>query len=283
MTKKLSDKAMLISLEVNTWRALRKDEKISAEVAEKYDADRAMGSYTKRLAPPEALAAIRQLKSEIKRFHKTQTLPWDDRFNRVLLAKNFTKYAERMREFRGRFEKLADDFEIGYPAIMAEAKTRLNGLFNAEDYPHPEDIRGFFVFKTDVSAFPDAGDFRVNLRAEEVNAIQAEMQNRFDNAVKTAMADAWGRLYEQVQRMAERLTGEEPIRHDYVADLEQLLDLLPMLNLTNDAQLNKMAKDAKLKLTAAPTSALRENQGLRDKTANDADAIMQAMSAYMGA
>ena len=262
MRQLLSQKAMLVALEVHTWSARAKDKQVNQETAERYNADPEMLSTTKRLAPREALAAIRELRGEIKRFHDSNTLPWDDRFRRILLAKNFDEYSARMREFRGRFEPLVREFVSGYPAVIEDARARLNGLFKEEDYPPPDRIAEWFDIRTEISPLPEAGDFRVELQSEEVQRIRAEIQVRQADQVKEAMADVWNRLYLQVQRMAERLKDpDEPIRWDYVTDLKALLDLLPRLNLTDDPKLEKMRVDAELKLCGRPTDELAEGQG----------------------
>ena len=280
----LSEKAMLIALEVHTWSARCQDKEVNKETAERYGADPEVLSTTKKLAPREALAAIRELRAEIKRFHETNTLPWDDRFRRILLSKNFDDYSAKMREFRSRWEPLVRAFVDGYPAVIEDARDRLNGLFKEDDYPPVHKIAGWFDIKLKVDALPEATDFRVQLQDEEVQRIRSEIQARQNDQVKDAMADVWNRLFTQVQRMAERFKNpDEPIRWDYVTDLKALLDLLPRLNLTDDPALEKMRIDAELKLCGRPTEDLRKDKDARAETAAAAEKMMETMAAYMGA
>jgi hypothetical protein len=167
--------------------------------------------------------------------------------------------------------------------LIDESRERLNGLFNEEDYPAPEEIGSCFGFKLDISPFPNAGDFRVQLQEDDIMLIRTEIQGRMEEAVKGAMQDVWSRLYQQVQRMAERLKDlDEPIRWDYVADLRALLEILPRLNLTEDPNLDKMVREAKLKLAGSPTEVLKNDAAARGETAANAAAILDAMAGYMG-
>jgi hypothetical protein len=281
--QKLSQKAMLVSFEVSIWSARCKDDRVTAEVAEKYNSDKAMGTFTKKLAPKEALAELRKLRAHMKRFHKEQTLPWDDRFNRVLLASNFDSYSRHMRVFRAHYESLVSDFIAGYPSVIEEARAKLNGLFNEQDYPDPSEIEGSFGVKLEIAPFPEASDFRVHLQEEEIEAIREDIASRMDSAVKYAMQDVWSRLFQQVQRMAERLKDlDEPIRWDYVADLRSLLDILPRLNLTGDKELERLAAEAKMRLAGRDIEELKNIPEARVETAQAAADIMAAMAGYMG-
>ena len=283
MRQMLSEKAMLVALEVHTWSARCQDKEVNKETAERYGAAPEVLSTTKKLAPKEALAAIRELRGEIKRFHEMNTLPWDDRFHRILLSKNFDVYSAKMRELRSQWDPLVREFVSGYPSVIEDARTRLNGLFKEEDYPEPEKIAGWFDIRMQVSPLPESTDFRVQLQSEEVARIRSEIQARQNDRVKDAMADVWNRLYSHVQRMAERFKNpDEPIRWDYVTDLKALLDLLPRLNLTEDPALEKMRIDAELNLCGRPTEDLRKDKDARAETAAAAEKMMEMMAGYMG-
>ncbi|MHC1743999.1 MAG: hypothetical protein AB9873_13340 [Syntrophobacteraceae bacterium] len=181
--QKLSQKAMLVSFEVSIWSARCKDDRVTAEVAEKYNSDKAMGTFTKKLAPKEALAELRKLRAHMKKFHKEQTFPWDDRFNRVLLASNFDSYSRHMRVFRAHYESLVSDFIAGYPSVIEEAQAKLNGLFNEQDYPDPSEIGESFGAKLEIAAFPEASDFQVQLQEEEIDAIREDIAGRIHGGV----------------------------------------------------------------------------------------------------
>jgi hypothetical protein len=274
---------MLVALEVHVWGARATDDAITKEVAEKYQSKTGWGSYRKKLAEHPALDAVKEKGAEIKRYHKAQTLPWDDRFHRVLLAKNFEVYSNEMRKLTGEFESLTKAFGKAYEECKEQAKTDLNGLYREDDYPSKSEILQKFKIKEDIACFPEAADFRVSLQNEEVERIKSEMSERLDETVKTAMTDVWGRLYSQVERMAERLGAvDEPLRRDYVGDLESLLDLLPNLNLTGDKDLARIVQEAKLKLTAVPTEAFRKAPGERKKAAEEAENILATMAGYTG-
>src|SRR5207302_7648965 len=51
--------------------------------------------------------------------------------------------------------------------LVIESRSRLGGLFRAEDYPTSKEIRDKFGFDNKVMPLPDADDFRVSLGDEE--------------------------------------------------------------------------------------------------------------------
>ncbi|WP_204309533.1 hypothetical protein, partial [Enterobacter cloacae] len=60
--------------------------------------------------------------------------------------------------------------------------------------------------------FPDASQFGINLPANVLDGIKADMDERVFSAVKTANEDIVGRLYDAVQHFANRLYAGRNVR-----------------------------------------------------------------------
>jgi hypothetical protein len=135
-----------------------------------------------------------------------------------------------------------------------------------------------------IDPLPMAADFRVDLNSAEVDAIRKQIEARTDQATKAATLDLWKRLNTAVESMSERLNDPKAIFHDtLVTNIEEVTEIIPRLNLADDAALDRMAKDAKAKLTAKTPKQLRENINDRKETAKAADDLLATMAAYMGA
>ena len=103
--KKLNEKAMLVKLKISQWTARKYDRKISDKVARDMGADPDAGRYTKVLIANEAIEKINKLANEIRnKYHYTNTLPWLDDGSRILPAKNFQEYSQKIREYKSQFE-----------------------------------------------------------------------------------------------------------------------------------------------------------------------------------
>lgn len=141
---------------------------------------------------------------------------------------------------------------------------------------------------------PDAADFRVDLDQATVLQMQAEMQDQIGQALKTATNDAFSRLHDVVQNMAEKLAAYDPakgkqgnpFRDSLVQNMRDLLEIMPGLNLTGDAKLAEAIAKASEHLAIHEAQDLRENAELRAETAKEAsklaDEISEAMGGFFG-
>ncbi len=284
----LSARAMLCSLSIGMWSARKHDPEASEEIATRHGAQPDAGRYHKVLLPKEALAEILKIVNEARQEHYFMTLPWGDDGYRVLPAAAYMDHTGRMRAFSNRFQPAVDALVEKFGQLVADAKVRLGSLFREGDYPHLDELRSKFSFETKVMPLPDAGDFRVALGDEEKERVKRQITAAVEASLQVASRDLWQRLYEAVTHMAERLgayraTGdgvEHPFRDSLVTNLVKLVDVLPKLNVTQDAELERMNEQVRSALLVDPRE-LRKSESVRVETARAAADIAARMSGYM--
>jgi hypothetical protein len=284
----LSSRAMLCSLSISVWSARKHDVEASEEIAHQHGAQADAGRYHKVLLPKAALAEIQKIVSEARQEHYFMTLPWDDNGYRVLPAAAYMEHTDKMRALSSRFTPAVETLATRLNELLEEAKIRLGGLFRAADYPTPEELRAKYSFETKVLPLPDANDFRVTLGEEEKERIKRQITASVEASLQVGSRELWQRLYEAVSHMAERLlaykvTGvgvEHPFRDSVVTNLVKLVDILPKLNVTADAELERLAAEARASLLVDPQE-LRNSDSVRSETAQAASAIADRMRAYM--
>ena len=280
---RLSEKAMLVSLNISQWTARKKDVSVTREVAAQYGADEKAGTYSKALIAKEHLEAIAKAATDARSYHYKMTLPWMDNGARILPSAHFDQYSQEMRNYRSEFEARVNRFLDNYPQFVDQARYSLNGLFKEEDYPDLGKMYGKFKFETDILPLPDASDFRVQIQADDLAAIKRSTQARLEAAQAQANRDIYARLAEYVGRMAERLSGEKNVFRDtLVENLQELVDLIPGLNITGDAKIEELRQEVAEKLTKHSPQMLREHKPARRETAKAAQEIMDKMGAYFG-
>ena len=306
----ITEKAMLAAVHISVWTAVKHDRKVSREVADQHGAHQGAGRYNKQLLHgAEKLEELRTLAGQIRQYFYKVTLPWSDEGFRLLPANLYFELTMRMREYEAGFVQGVESFLRVYPQYIEQVRPELNGLFREEDYPSQDKLRAKFGLKLEILPIPTGVDFRVQMSAEE----QARVARQIDASVRESLMrgteDLWNRLREVVCHMVDRLNEPESRFHSsLVTNVLDLVEILPRLNVSADADLNRFAEQIRQRLCNHSAQELKKHDLLRVTTAADAanivaemdgilrdresakpaeetnaDAIFAHMSAYMGA
>ncbi len=279
----ITEKAMLVRLSISQWTARRFDLKATNHVIADYGASKDAGRFNKMLVDIDAVKTYQRASNDARTFHYENTLPWGDDDSRILPAKNYLPYTRKMGKLKDSFEKAVNEFVDMYPDLIDRAQNDLNGLFNAKDYPSAFDLPGKFNFAVAVIPVPAAGDFRVSLSDDEVDQIKADIEARVRESIAAAMQDAWARLFKVLKHMVDKLRDLKAIfRDSLVVNIQELCDILPRLNLTDDKDLKKIIRETKQIVSGLDPEILRKHELDRKVAADQADGILKKMAAYMG-
>ena len=281
-TSDLHTRAMLVSLRISAWSARKYDRKVSQETATAHNTTIEAGRYNKCLLPGDAASykALTSYIANLRVIHYSQTLAWSDDGWRLLPVKNFQAYTDMVRNAQHEFNRMLAEFAADYPQLREDARAKLNGMYSDADYP--TDIRGKYNFSVEYSPVPAGTDFRVTLAAEEIESIAARTEQRVAEAFRDAQQDATHRLFEVVSKMQGKLSQPEAIfRDSLIENARELCDVLTRLNLTDDPKLETLRRQTELLAQSEP-QLLRDNPDVRVSTANEAQAILDAMTATYG-
>ncbi|MEM8986680.1 MAG: hypothetical protein AAGC95_08155 [Pseudomonadota bacterium] len=289
---KITERAMLVALNISQWSARKYDKRASEDVAKLHGADAEMMNFTKHLVDKSALRNITLIARAAREHHLFNTLPWSDSGFRMLPGANYFDYVEAQQAYRSKFDRAVADFTNVYKDCVAEARERLKGLFSMTDYPLPEEVANKFGIDCVFAPLPDGDDFRVSLGAEEERRIREEIEERARAAEVEAMRDLWTRVHAAVARMSKNLnsygtdpvTGRitHPFRDSMVDSLRKLVETLPKLNVAGDSNLEAMRQRLVQDLCPHDPQDLRDDDILRKAVAQEADVILHAMADYVG-
>lgn len=302
MSASLTDRAMLITLSIRQWSATKHDKRVTKEVSDNHGSDVNMGRYNKSLLAKDALDKIKKVSGAARLDHYARTLPWADNGARILTSAGYFDYCKAMQDHRAEYDSAVDHFIQAYERYVLDAKGRLNGLFDPSDYPGIEwdgrggilsvstsTVRACFQFSVSINPLPDSADFRVQLGDEVVEEIRRDIAERQQSVIDTAMRDVWTRVHAVVSHMSERLAAFQnngdkvinPFRDSLVSNIAELVDLLPSLNLTGDAELSRIAGDMKRSLLSYSADELREQDSVRERVKADADRILATVGDFI--
>lgn len=275
---KLQDSSIVVILALSQWTARKLDRKITDEVNEQHNASSDAGRYNKLLVDKTYLDPIVKIANRARTFHYENTLCWGDNGDRLLPAENYFPYVTAMGKMKREFESAVEAFLKNYNKVMANAKERLNGMFNEKDYPSKLEIESKFGFKTDFMPVPDT-DFRVKLNKAEVDKLKKELEGEMTNRLTAAVGNIWERIHDQLSKMKAKLSDKDSIFRDSLfGNLQELIELLPKLNITKDVNIAKICNEMKA-LVVSPDE-VRNNDSVRSKKAKEVNDVLKKFGAF---
>lgn len=155
------------------------------------------------------------------------------------------------------------DFVAGYPQLVSAAQTELGSMYDPQDYPPVGDIANRFQMQLTVMPVP-SDDFRVELGDEELEKIKADVESRVKAAGDKAMEGLWKRLYDRVEKLAERLADPEArFQESLLENARELCEILPRLNVADDPNLEQMRCALQATLKNKSADVLRTSPSVR--------------------
>ena len=283
-TKDLTDRAMLVSLNIKQWNVTKKDKQATQTIQNEYQNETGWAKGSKHIASKKALSEVMLIVSNARQFHMTYTSPWSDEGGyRILAATNYNFYTDKMREFHNQFVDASNKVIADYPAIKAEAKIALGKLYSELEYPDTEKLAEKFKFSVSVSPMPNADDFRITqISDEDIADIRNQITNKLQESQKMIMKDLWERLYDVVEKAATTFSDPDARFHDSKIDnISEMIGILKKLNMDNDPALDRMCKVVEQRIVSLDPAEIRKEPEARKDAAETAKGILDRIASYM--
>ena len=279
--KNLSDKGILVKFSTRCWTGYKEDRKISADIKVKNNAKKA-GKYRKPLIDDAELKVVMNKGREGRDFVYCKSLPWGEDGTRILLASEYLKFIEEYRQFRYGFEEAVQKFIVAYPDRVKEAPSLLGTLYNEKDYPSVQEIASKFEIKLETEPIANLDDFRLHGTEIDMDELRLSVQELFEERLVGATQDIWNRIQEKLGILVERLKSpDKQFKKALIDNIQDLIVLLPGLNITNDPQIIQAVESMK-SLVVDPQS-IRDNPKIRAQKASEAQVILDRFNDYMAA
>ena len=278
----ISSSALLVELNISVWPASKLDREITDKVNSDAGAVRGASQTKKNLFAGTSLRKdIADFAARVRLYHNRHTLPWADKGERMLPTALFLDYKQTINGYERTFEMMCDNFFIEYPRLVAEAPTALQGLFKAEDYPEIEEVKQKFGFRRTVKPVPEAGDFRLDIPAEDLEEMRSTFIDQQDKKLADAMREPWERLHKTLVGMSEKLTdvegddGKKRYHDTLITNPLELCELLTKLNVTNDPKLEEARRQVELTMLGANIESIKEDAHTRNELKSKVDNILK--------
>ena len=275
----LTNRALLVSLQISQWSARKLDKQETADLAAKHNTPSEVARVNKSLLPMSlALTDIHKLTNEIRWWYYRNSLPWGlEGINAITTAgyMDFIKtITAKMVTWRGK----AAHFISVYPELKENAKQVLNGMYKEADYPETCDLAR--KFSIDCQFFPIAseGDWRVEMASEELERLKQDTIKRTEERLAHANDDAWRRVHKVVTHAVEQLDATRPaFRETLVDNAKELCRALTVLNIAGDPNLEAIRSQIEGALANQDYHTLKTDPVVRVEVADKMKEIMSKM------
>jgi len=277
----LSERALLVSLNVSQWNGRKLDKEETADVVRRHSAVKNAARVNKDLLPnANSLQAIQKKTGEIRTFVYKRSAPWADGMQ-IMQSSGYLDFMQEFRRLKAEWDHLVDVFVGEYPTLQAQAQYALGSLFNPADYPHADDLRAKFALDVRFMPVPNAADWRVDLGDEAINDLKASVEAQVKAGQEAAMQAVFDRIYDVARKAHERLSDPKAIfRDSLVENAVELCEVLPSLNITGDKRVDALRKVLATSLGKHNPGTLRKDPAVRKKTADAMKQVMSKMDAF---
>jgi hypothetical protein len=283
---KLSDKIMQVELHVGRYSGRKKDKDETEAVLAKHGAEKGAANVNKMIISKSCYKRIDTIDSQLASEHARLTLPIR-RGVAALASSGYFNYTTIMNKLKNEREKAVDEFVTKlYPDELNNTQQRMGGLYKAEDYLQPHEVRPRFYCEIDISPLPDNSQLQklVGIPDEEIEAIIADADSRAEERVKGMQKAAYMKLLEPVEKLAGILVKDEKVYATTFGAVESALELAHTFNVGDDPEFNNLVTNIRRSLTGYSINDVRRDRGAKKKAGRRAQAAMkeieEAMAGY---
>lgn len=275
-TGKLSEKGMIVRIKTSGWSASKKDKAQTEIVRHNNGVSDGVVRVSKSLLPGcDKLETIRNCSSDLMKYVKKHSLPWD-RGSYIIQAEQWSNFNEQVMRLRSRWNIAVQDFVQEYPNLVTRARNDLGPLFDETDYPEdPNDVLGKFSCDVNYRPVENGDDWRVGLNDEDIKALKESTEQVVKDQIGEAMKDVWRRVHDVVAHACKRLDaldgpenarGKPGFHESVILNAQELVDILPSLNMTDDEDLTRMGETLKDLLISQDPKQLKKDPDYRRYT-----------------
>lgn len=283
---KLTTGIRLIELSISVWSGRKQDKTATADAAIASNADKSLLNTTKKLLGDcEELEAVRKFAANARNFVYSSTSPWGDLGQRSFPMSKFPEFHREMTGMLVEFDRLVENFLSVYDYARTNVQAKLGALYNPDEYPTAENLRGRFRFFFTYPPVPEVNMYS-QIQDEAEAYLRDEYARVYTDRINGMMKDVWDRVYDSLKHMSERLDYPEHadkatrkiFRDTLVDNVRSSLGMLKEFNITGDTRMTQLHAALDHALTGVTADGLREDAGFRAETKRSVDSILSTMS-----
>jgi hypothetical protein len=276
---------LLTNVTVRTYGGQRTDKELTAEIHQQKGAAGSTGRYIRNLfgADCKRLKEVSSAYNNLRNFMYGSTLPWvsdttgTNHGDRLLPVAESMTFLASFAARKAAAGVLRDAMAADLSDIITSVRVSMGAIApDLNDYPTEAEFIRYFDATLEVSPVPEVTDFsRLSVPGKLTTGLQKIYQNRVDNMVTNAVADAKERVLKRLDIMAAQLgkeadTGKARLYQSMIDNLAQEVALLVAIGGSTDTGLALIGVDIKEQITDKYTSVdmFKKNMPLSRQTAH---------------
>lgn len=279
----LTTSLRLLEISMSVWSGRKQDKQATADAASANNADKNILNTTKQLLGdcPE-LEAVRKFAANTRNFVYSSTTAWGDLGQRAFPMSRFPSLHKELDGLKQEFDRLVNEFLSVYEFRRSNAQAKLGSLYNPDEYPSAESLRGRFRFTVTFPPVPEANIFS-QVQDEAERYLRDEYARVYTQRIDDTMKEVFDRLHDALKHMVERLdySGKEDKKRFHNTLIDNVRDLVGMLadfNITGESKLTTLHMQLDQALMGITAEALREDDHLRADTRAKVKTVLNNMS-----
>ena len=288
----LKEKALLVKVGVHKASFEKRERGVAKKVAEEYEMNEALMKTRKSTFLKEDVQALKKVMNKVLPTVYENTLPYRDGGWRLLSVDLHEKLEEELRKISNELQDVKEEFRKNYENYKEKARKELGKLYNPLDYPPVDYFMSRFSFDTIYEPIPDSNDIRVDMEKDVVEKLRKELEDANERRLKKAVEEVWNRIVEALTRLHERLTTETEVDEEgnakqprlfksLIENIRDLVDILPALNITNDAEMEEVRKKLDEEFAELDIKDLKEDEDLKKEVAKKAEELLENIENIM--
>jgi hypothetical protein len=250
------------------------------------DADKKLIKVHKTIMESPELQAIKKIDSDLRNWLRRWTLPSVLKNGVYMLPVGLLDMVDgRLTEFVTKRRELVDSFKASYETRKAEAQAKLNGLFDASQYPTPDEVVKQFEEEFGYMSF-SVPDTLEGINSTIFAREKEKLASKIAEAGEVAQQVIRARFSESVRHMLDRLTPEADgkkkiFRDSMVSNLQEFVDNFTALNVTNDTELALQVQKAKDLISGVDPSIVRTDENFRNELLDGFKQIDEVLETFI--
>lgn len=285
----LADRAFVVKVSVGIFESIKVDKRTSNRVRSEAGAQDDAGRWQASSIPTSApeYRELSNVRSRIKAVNEFYTSPWMDGGYRIIPSELFLEWKLKVDEAASKLKPAVDALAEAMPRLKQIAISKANGLWNEDLWPTEDQVRNACWVSREYQPIPKTSEWRLSVAESEAADIRREAEESEKAKLEAAQHGAVERLHEAVKHMKDRLRDYSiaengRLHKSMLTNIEELVNILPFLNVTGDPVFTAAIADCKKYLLAFNTDELKDSEGSRNFVMEQAEDIFNRLSGIIG-